>query len=407
MNSNLGLAIEPVINAVGAATRLGGVPLADEVREAMDAATLTPVRMDELEVAAGTRITELLGVPGAYVTAGGSAALSLAAALVVQRRGRANGPGSSRPGGWDRLCGIPGPRGDGRAQIVIQATQYDTHDIAYAVAGAEVVRVGYHRDSDPDYIRTAIGPHTVAVAFRTGSPWQGGAVDLARVAEIAHEAGLLVIVDAAVTVPPVENLHAMFADGADLVAVCGGKLFRGPQASGLLCGAPELLDEIALLHQDMGERNPTWWPPSFVRDDPVRQRELPAPRAGIARGMKVGREQIMGLVAAIERYVKDPGADELLGIRELEVAEAILRGSDELEVLKTISVDTGLPSLTLRPARSAPAVEEIVRRLTLGRPRVIVGEGSAWRGELTIAPNALLPGHGKQLADAIVAALAG
>jgi L-seryl-tRNA(Ser) seleniumtransferase len=407
MNSYLGLAIEPVINAVGAATRLGGVQLADAVREAMDAATLTPVRMDELQVAAGSRIAELLGVPGAYVTAGGSAALSMAAALVVQQRGRANGPGSSRPGGWDRLCGIPGPRGDGRAQIVIQATQYDTHDIAYAVAGAEVVRVGYHEDTHPDYIRTAIGPHTVGVAFRSGSAWQGGDVDLPTVAEIAHQAGLMVIVDAAVTVPPVDNLHKIFADGADLVAVCGGKLFRGPQASGLLCGAPELLDEIALLHQDMGERDPTWWPPSFVRDEPKGQRDLRAPRAGIARGMKVGREQIMGLLAAIERYLKNPGADELPGIRELEAAEAILRGSDHLEVSKTVSADTGLPIVTLRLAPTAPALEELVRRLTLVRPRVLLGEASAWRGDLTIAPNALLPGQGKQLADAVLAALAG
>lgn len=406
MDPYLGLAIEPVINAVGAATRLGGVQLADEVRAAMHAATLTPVRMDELQVAAGSRIAELLGVPGAYVTAGGSAALSMAAALVVQRRGRANGPGSSHPGGWDRLCGIPGPRGDGRAQIVIQATQYDTHDIAYAVAGAEVVRVGYHHDSHPDYVRTAIGRDTVAVAFRTGTAWQDGVADLRTVAEIAHEAGLPVLVDAAVTVPPIKNLHQMFADGADLVAVCGGKLFRGPQASGLLCGAPELLDEIALLHQDMGERHPTWWPPTFVRDEPRQPRKLPAPRAGIARGMKVGREQVVGLLAAVERYTRDPGADERPGIRELEEAETILRASDQLEVSKTVSPDTGLPIVTLRLGRTRPALDEIVRRLTLGRPRVILGEGSAWRDELTITPSALLPGQGKQLARAVLKALA-
>jgi D-glucosaminate-6-phosphate ammonia-lyase len=407
MDSYLGLPVEPVINAVGAATRFGGVALADEVREAMDAATLTPVRIDELQVAAGTRIADVLGVPGAYVTAGGSAALSMAAALLVQRHGRAKGPGSSRPGGWDKLCGVAGREGDGRAQIVIQATHYDTHDIAFAVAGAEVVRVGYQRDTHPDYIRAAVGPHTVGVASRTGSAWQVGAVDLATVADIAHSAGLLVIVDAAVTVPPIDNLHKLFADGADLVAVCGGKLFRGPQASGLLCAAPELLDEIALLHQDMGERDPTWRPPTFVRGATARRRELPAPRAGIARGMKVGREQIMGLVAAIERYVRSPGQDELPGIRELEEAEAALRTCDQLEVSKTVSVDTGLPIVTLRMRRSAIAPEELVRRLSLGRPRVVLGEGAAWRGDLTIAPNALLPGHGTQVADAVMRALAG
>lgn len=408
MDSYLGLPIEPVINAVGAATRFGGVSiLADDVREAMSAATLTPVRIDELEVAAGSRIADLLGVPCAYVTAGASAALSMAAAVLVQRRGRANGPGSSRPGGWDRLCGIPGPDGAGRAQLVIQATQYDTHDIAYAVAGAEVVRVGSQGNVHPDELRAAIGPDTVGVAFRSGSAWQHGeTIDLRTTAKVAHEAGLMVIVDGAATVPPIENLQQMFADGADLVAVCGGKLFRGPQASGLLCGSPELLDEVALLHQDMGERDPTWWPPSFVRDSAAAPRDLPAPRAGIARGMKVGREQIMGLVAALERYVRNPGGDELPGIRELEEAAAILRSSDQLDVRTDVSVDTGLPIVTVRLRPGAIAPEELVRRLTLSRPRVILGEGRGWRGELTIASNALLPGHGKQLADAVVQALA-
>lgn len=407
MDSYLGLPVEPVINAAGPATRFGGVHLHPEVREAMNAATLTPVRIDELQVAAGTRIADLLGVPGAYATTGASAALSMAAAVLVQRRGRANGPGSSRPGGWEKLCGVAGPHGDGRAQVVIQATQYDTHDIAYAVAGVEVVRIGYQGDTHPDELRAAISPHTVGVAFRTGSAWQQpGTIDLRTVADIAHEAGVLVIVDGAVTVPPIENLQRIFADGADLVAICGGKLFRGPQASGLLCGAPQLLDEVALLHQDMGERDPTWWPPTFVRDTTADPRDLPAPRAGIARGMKVGREQIMGLVAAVERHVRHPGGDELPGIRELDEAEAILRTCDQLEVTKTVSPDTRLPTVRLRMCRGAIAPEELVRRLTLGRPRVVLGEGAEWRGDLSIAPSALLPGHGKQLANAVLQALA-
>jgi L-seryl-tRNA(Ser) seleniumtransferase len=216
----------------------------------------------------------------------------------------------------------------------------------------------------------------------------------------------MVIVDGAATVPPIENIHNMFAAGADLVAVCGGKLFRGPQASGLVCAAPELLDEIALLHQEMGERDPTWWPPTFVRPATPGQRKLPAPRAGIARGMKVGREQIMGLVAAIERYVKNPGGDEVAGIRELEKAETILRTSDQLTVTKVVSTDTKLPFLTLRIRRSAITSEELVRRLASGRPRVVLGEGAGWRGDLTIASNALLPGQGRQLADAVLQALA-
>ena len=384
MNSYLGLPIIPVINAVGPATRFGGVSiLADDVWQAMRESHSWNVRIDELQVAAGTRIADLLGVPGAYVTAGASAALSMAAATVVDERG-------GRP-----------PRHS--FKLAIQAAQTEPHDIAFAVAGLELVPVGSSTATDPAELRAALSPDVIGVVFRTGVEWRhDGEMELKTVAEIAHQAGAKVIVDAAMTVPPLDRLHALLRDGADFVAISGGKLFRGPQASGLLVAAPELLDHVAVLHQDMSEPAESWEQPSFVRGAPRQLSSLPR-RHGVGRGMKVGREQIAGLLAAIERYVRNPDEDQKVGVQELEHAEAILRMSAILSVVRgTLDDFGGMPMLEVRLPPGEVTPTELVHRLLRGNPRVATG---LLHGALAVLPNALLPGQGEQLGHAFLRAV--
>lgn len=384
MDSYLGLAIEPVINVVGPATRFGGVSiLADEVWEAMRQSHAWNVRIDELQVAAGTRIADLLGVPGAYITTGASAALSMAAAVLVQERG-----------------GQP-PRHS--YKLAIQAAQTEPHDVAFAVAGLEMVPIGFPGLAHPQELRAALGPDVIGVVFRTGVAWQQGELlSLRTVCEIAHEAGLKVIVDAAMTVPPVDRLHAILDDGADFVAISGGKLFRGPQASGLLVAAPELLDEVAVQHQDMTEPVDTWERPSFVRGSSPSVASLPR-RHGVGRGMKVGREQIAGLLAAIERYLRDPDRDQKVGVQEIEHAEAVLRRSAVLSVSRgTIADFGGMPMLEVALPAGGMKPKEMVQRLLKGHPRVAASVLPS--NALGVFPNALLPGQGEQVGHAFLRA---
>lgn len=385
MDSYLGLPIEPVINVVGPATRFGGVGiLADEVWEAMRASHAANVRIDELQVAAGSRIADLLGVPGAYITSGASAALSVAAAVLVDSRGGRH-PGHS-------------------FKLVIQAAQTEPHDVAFAVAGLEMLPIGFPSLAHPDELRSALGPDVVGVVFRTGEAWQQGElIDLRTMCDIAHEAGVRVIVDAAMTIPPIDRLHAVLADGADFVAISGGKLFRGPQASGLLVAAPELLDHAARLHQDMSEPADTWQRPSFVRNSSPVTSSLPR-RHGVGRGMKVGREQIAGLLAAVERYVRNPDEDQKIGVRELEQAEAVLRTSAILSVSRgTIADFGGLPMLEVGLPATGITADEMMQRLLSGRPRVAAGKSSD--RALAVFPNALLPGQGDEVGRAFLRAV--
>lgn len=375
-----GLSLTPVINGVGPATRLGGLPLADEVLQAMREAAKISVRMDELQLAVGRRLAELLGVPGAYVTPGASAALSLATAAVLAQ-GKAEIS--------DQLPSVEG----GRNRVVIQHAHRDPYDHAVSLVGGHIVEVGFPSSTHADELRRALGDDTAAVLFRPGRP--GNLLDLPTVAAIAHSAHVPVIVDGALHVPPIERLQTYFAEGADLVAVSGGKGFRGPQASGLLCGEPGLLEMAALQHQDMDERADTWRPASG---------ESP-PRHGVGRGMKIGREQIAGLLSAVERHVRAPGADEKPGLDELSDIEEALQGVEGLTVSPGFDDALNVPVLHIDVTSSGSSVDDVLRRLASGSPRVYVGEERAWQNTLTVSPMALLPGEGRSLAAAVKAAI--
>ncbi len=384
--SELGLA--PVLNGVGPATRLGGLPLPDEVWDAVRMATRSNVRMDELQIACGRRIARLLGVPGAYVTSGATAALTLAAAAVMTR---------AQPALIDQLPHVESMP----FEVVIQRAHRDPYDHAVTSVGARLVEIGFPATTHPDELERVLSERTAAVLFRPGRP--GNLLSLRQTAEVAHRHDVPVIVDGALYVPPVDRLTAFFDDGADLVAVSGGKGFRGPQASGLLCGRPDLLDAVALHHQDMDERQTTW--PSLPRAGRPSRGATP-PRHGIGRGMKVGREQLFGLLAAIERYLRDPAADERCGIAELDLVESGLITEPRLVVTRVDDDALAVPTLHIDVSGADRGVDEIVRRLAAGSPRAFVGEELAWRNVLTVNPMALAQGHGTALATAIRDAVA-
>lgn len=380
------LGVPTVLNGVGPATRLGGLPLHPEVWTAMQEAVAQSVRMDVLQQAAGRRLAELLGVPGVYVTSGASAALFLATAATMAR-GRAEH--------IDQL-----PRTEGmRHKVVIQSAHRDPYDHAITSVGATLVEIGYPESTHPGELERVLDDEVAAVVFRPGR--HGNLLSLEDTARIAHAHGIPVIIDGAMFVPPIERLQAFFAAGADLVAVSGGKGLRGPQASGLLCGRPEFIDVIALYHQDMDERDVTWLP-----NHDATERMTP-PRHGSGRPMKVGREQIAGLLTAVERYVRDPGGDERAGTEQLGEVERVLGESGILPFSRVQDPALDVPYLQLDVRAAGVEVDDVVLALARRSTPAYVGEGEAWRGVLTVNAMALTEGQGAALAAALVEVVQG
>ena len=372
---DLGLA--GVINGVGPATRLGGLPLADEVWAAMREAAATPVHLADLQRAAGAEAARLLGAPAAYVTSGAFAALTLAAAVCLT---------GDDPTLIDQL-----PRASTRRRFVMQRAQRDPYDRAIEVAGGRIVDIGYIATTHPGELEAALSASAAAVLYRPGYP--GNLLDLATVTRIPHDHQRPVIVDAALVVPPVSVLHELLATGADLIAVSGGKGFRGPQASGLLLGRLDLIEQVELHHQDMDERATTWH----------RAPRTP-PRHGIGRGMKTGREQIVGLLTAIRRYLRDPDADNAAGLTELEHAATAL--SDDPRIVITRRIDPHLKVPVLDLLLAAPTdVDAVVRELLALPVPVHLGQQAADAGILTVNPMALQAGHGQILARSLIDAV--
>ena len=374
------IGVRRIVNGVGPATRLGGLPLHPEVVEAMAQATAHAVRMDDLQRRAGAELARLLDVEAAYVTSGAAAALTLATAVAIA------GPDAAR------MDELPHVRG-GANRVVVLTAHRDPYDRAVEAAGAELVVVGYPASTHLDEIERAIDETTAAILYRPGRP--GNHPTLAAIGALAARSGIPVIVDGALYAPPLANLHGWVEDGAALVALSGGKQFRGPQASGILCGRTDLVDLVAVQQQDMDEREQTW--------APGRSGATPAtpPRHGLGRSMKVGREQIAGLLAAVARYVAAPGADDADGIRELRLLRDILTADDTFAVAWHESSALGVPALELALADAGIDVDEFVTALAHREMPVYLEESEAWRGALLVNPMALGAGDARRIADAV------
>lgn len=383
------LGVRPVINGVGPATRLGGLPVAAPVWAAMQEAMQVSVRISALQAAAGHRLSELLGVPSCYVTSGAAAALTLATAVAL------TGTDPARVDALPNTVGMPN-------RVIIQRAQRDPYDHAVTATGAELVEIGYPHTTHTNELERAIDERTAAVLVRPGAP--GNLLTLKTISEIAHAHGIPVIVDGALRVPPIDRLQQFFADGADLVAVSGGKKFRAPQATGFLCGKPELIAAVALHHQDMDEREQTWL--SGERDGTASPWfDASPPRHGIGRSMKVGREQIAGLVAAVDRYVNAPGEDDRAGLAELDILEARLARVPAIAVTRGFEESLDVPVLHLDVTAAGVEIDSLIRALATGDPSIAVGEDHAWRGVLTVNPLALLPGDGDRFADTVASTI--
>jgi L-seryl-tRNA(Ser) seleniumtransferase len=383
-----------LINGRGNSTKVGGCVLAPDVVAAMTEAASFYARIEDMQDAASRVIARVTGAESGYVTAGAAASLAMAAAAALARL---------NPAVMNRLPdtdGIPN-------EIVMIRRHRNDYDHALRMAGATLVEVGFgHYEWTFEYeIEAAIGPQTAAFFYSAHDPVPS--VPLESFIAIAHRHGLPVIVDASVALPPASNLSAITGMGADLVAFSGGKHIQGPQASGILAGRRDLILSAALQHQDQ-DVYPDTWPRRGLVSDGV----IPGPpHHGLGRPMKVGKEEIAGLVAALEAYVRRDFEAEYRGW--LADLDTIAKGLDGVPGLSARRVDPtpdqipAVPVVLVSVDESVAGLtaSDLINALADADPVVVPAEGRAVQGILTFLPQGLLPGDAAEVVAAIRAAV--
>lgn len=252
------IGVRPFINCRGTLTIIGGSLELPQVRAAKEAASHHYVQLDELMDAVGKRLAELTGAEWGMVSAGCAAAMTHATSACVAG------------GNPDRHVRLPNVAGMPKDEVIIPKHSRNVYDAAIRAAGVRIIEV----DSVPE-LEAAIGPRTAMIYIFAGPRADAGPPAFEEITRIAQQKNVPVMVDAAAEILTIPNVH--LKRGATLVGYSGGKALRGPQCAGLLLGRKDLV-QAAWVHS--------------------------APHHGYARAMKVGKEEVIGMLAAVEAWVK-------------------------------------------------------------------------------------------------------
>ena len=378
------LGVPVIVNGKGTATRLSGGVMHPEVAAAMVEASAACVDMVALQAAAAARIAALTGAESGLVTSGAAAGLLLSAAACMARLD------------LGVMAGLPRARGVPHEVLMVRS-QRNAYDHAVRTAGARIVEVGLpdrfagagERDAEAWEIAAAIGPRTAAVLWVADAR---ALPPLAEVVAVARERAVPVIVDAAAELPPQANLRQFVETGADLVVFSGGKALGGPQASGILAGRRDLVMSAALQMLDLDMAFEVFQPPAAFID----RAALPGlPRNGVGRPCKAGKEEIAGLLTALERFVAE--GDEARAARWASPLRKIIDG---LPGLPLRFVEGVVPRLCLEMGSVARA-RSIDRALRAMPAPVFLEPGELHLERLWISPLGLRDGD----AAAIVSSL--
>ncbi len=387
-----------VINGVGTRTQVSGARLRDGVVEAMARAAESHVYVADLQARASERIADATGADAGFVTPGAAAGMLLSAAACIA------GDDFETMARLPDTDGIP-------SDIVIPKAHRIKYDIGLRGSGATLVDVGHvsHHPVnggvdkvEPWQLESAIDEETVAVAY-VERPHN--VLDLSTVVEIAHDHDLPVIVDAASEVPPPANLERPIDLGADLVVYSGGKGIRGPQPTGFVAGRADLVRSIALQQLPDGYHVDLWDPPADLIDRGSLPRGTPA--TGLGRPLKVGPEEIVGLLTALDGFLDE---DHEATLREWrERAARIADGLDEcghLDVRLSDGRDkaSGVPKVIARVREDAPVTAiDLLGALRRESPRVWLGERRVHLDEVTVSPQELTDDEAAYLVDRVLA----
>jgi len=369
------LGVRRFINAWGTVTILGGSVMPEPVVQAMVDAARSYVTLRELQDRAGARIAEMVGVEAALVSSGAAGGITLAAAACIT--------GAD----WDRVYRLPDTSGLKNEIVVVQAKRPNYMYQAAEHVGARLIHVGSPERVAPEDFSAAIGPRTAAVLLVVASldhqrdRSSGVTATVENVAAVARRAGVPVIVDAAAELPPTANFRAFLAMGADLAIFSGGKALRGPQSTGLIVGRGDLIGAAAMNNN---------------------------PNSSIGRPMKVGKEEMAGLVKAVEIYVQ---RDEEAELRRWEAT--CHRVAEQLAGVPGVRTEVVVSGRYARPPivpvclihldSAGVTRDEVDRRLMGGDPGIGVGK---FDGGLIVNPMTLLEGEeivvAQRLRDALL-----
>ena len=343
------LGVEPIINAAGSITRLGGSRTRPETLELMSRAARVMVNIDDLNRAAGKELARITGAEAGFVCCGAAGGLVLQAAAVIA---------GSDPVKMRQL-----PDTDGlKNEIVIHTMHRFPYDQAYRAAGARWVEFGDYLFAHPWQLEGAINERTAAVAYLAAPFSSNKVLPLERVCEIAHANDVPVIVDAASMLPPRSNLYRYLGAGADMVVYSGGKGIRGPQGSGILVGRADLIEAAA------AQANPAQF---------------------LGRGMKVAKEEVIGLVASLAAFVGEDEAAEMEAYRALvqPVVDALVELPGFQVTLEHDRINYLLPQAAIRFTDDwrGPSRDAVLASLEQGTPQIYL-QTLAGPHELAVDP---------------------
>jgi len=335
------LGVEKIINAAGTYTYLTAAVMPPEVQRAVAKAALHPVVLKDLQRASGEYLAKRLRCEGALVSSGASAALTLATAACIAAANDA------------KPEQIPQEVSGMKNEVIVQKAHRYEYDHAMLLCGVRIVEVV----SVEDY-RKAFTPKTVMTNFFNAA--EAGEIDRKTWLTIAHEHNVPCHLDAAADMPPVENLWKYTEMGFDLVCFSGGKGIRGPQNAGLLLGKKKLIDL------------------AVSNDNPNSD--------AVGRGMKVAKEQIVGMVAAVDWLLsRDEAADQKEYRRRADLIAAAVKDIPTMKSEIFIpEIANHVPHLILAydPAVVGITPLEVQKRLEQGKPRIELNPATGTSGRL-------------------------
>lgn len=373
------LDVPTVINAASTKTRIGGSLIREEAVEAMSDAAGSFVRLSDLQARASELIADVTGADAGYVASGAGACLTLSAAACIA------GNDVSVMDQLPHTEDVPN-------EIVMPRAHRNGYDHALRAAGARIVDVGNSdnalgtgsKDTELWEIADAIGEQTVAVGYMQKSYSEP---PLEAVVEVAHDHDVPVIVDAAAELPPTENFERFVEAGADLVTFSGGKAIRGPQTTGLLAGRKDLIQSVACQHLDMHVADEVWEPPAELID---RDKLDGVPRQGIGRQLKVGKEELAGIISALQLFREED--QDALQAEWANRTDVISDGLQDVPGLSlTVTAGQKLmvsPEVYVEVDGDAAGIDatELVRELRNERPRIFVGPDHLHDEAFTVNP---------------------
>ena len=356
------LGVRTRINAAANGTSNGGSIMLPEVVVAMQEAGRSYVSIPELLERAGTRIAELAGVEACYITNGAAAGVVLSVAACMTGKSEA------------RAHQLPATMGM-KDEVIVQRMQINFYELMIRLSGARIVEIGLANRVYPWHLESAFNQQTAAIVhFPAYSPPTDLPLD--QVIGISHEQGVPVIVDAAAEFPPFSVLNRFWKMGADLTVFSGGKGLRGPQSSGLILGRKDLVEACAV---------------------------NASPNHGVGRPMKVGKEEIVGLLKAVELW-SNPEFEKRMFDKWQGLATYMIDALTEIPGVTTyqgvgpasstgLAVHPdGLPFAHVEwDAEQIPkTTEQVMQELADGDPSITV---SATPGGILLNPSTLEPGE--------------